>query len=77
MNMRSSTLMTFKERMMRELIICVCLLGCFSVANANNIEQSKEVKIVHNDDSVILHKKIYQLEKRIERLEELLKKEDK
>lgn len=75
--MRSSTLMTFKESMMRELIICVCLLGCFSVANANNIEQSKEVKIVHNDDSVILHKKIYQLEKRIERLEELLKKEDK
>ena len=75
--MRSSTLMMFKERMMRELIICVCLLGCFSVANANNIEQSKEVKIVHNDDSVILHKKIYQLEKRIERLEELLKKEDK
>jgi hypothetical protein len=69
--------MMFKERMMRELIICVCLLGCFSVANANNIEQSKEVKIVHNDDSVILHKKIYQLEKRIERLEELLKKEDK
>lgn len=62
---------------MRELIICVCLLGCFSIANANNIEQSKEVKIVHNDDSVILHKKIYQLEKRIERLEELVKKEGK
>lgn len=62
---------------MRELIICVCLLGCFSIANANNIEQSKDIKIVHNDDSVILHKKIYQLEKRIERLEELLKKEDK
>lgn len=62
---------------MRELIICVCLFGCFSVANANNIEQPKDVKIVHNDDSVILHKKIYQLEKRIERLEELLKKEDK
>jgi hypothetical protein len=69
--------MTFKERMMRELIICLCLLGCFSVANANNVEQPKEVKIVHNDDSVALHKKIYQLEKRIERLEELLKKEDK
>lgn len=62
---------------MRELIICACLLGCFDVANANNIEQSKDIKIVHNDDSVILHKKIYQLEKRIERLEELLKKEDK
>lgn len=75
--MRSSTLMTFKEKMMREFIICVYLLGCFSIANANNIEQPKEVKIVHNDDSVILHKKIYQLEKRIERLEELLKKEDK
>ena len=75
--MRSSTLMTFKERMMRELIICICLIGCFSIANANNIEQPKDVKIVHNDDSVILHKKIYQLEKRIERLEELLKKEDK
>lgn len=77
MNMRSSTLMTFKERMMRELIICVCLLGCFGIANANNVEQPKEVKIVHNDDSIILHKKIYQLEKRIERLEELLKKEGK
>lgn len=62
---------------MRELIICVCLLGCFSVVNANNVEQPKEVKIVHNDDSVILHKKIYQLEKRIELLEELLKKEGK
>lgn len=62
---------------MRELIICVCLLGCFGISNANNIEQPKEVKIVHNDDSVILHKKIYQLEKRIERLEELLKKEGK
>lgn len=62
---------------MRELIICLCLLGCFGVANANNIEQSKDVKIVHNDDIVILHKKIYQLEKRIERLEELLKKEGK
>lgn len=63
---------------MRELIICLCLLGgCFGVANANNVEQPKEVKIVHNDDIVILHKKIYQLEKRIERLEELLKKEGK
>nr|DAJ45034.1 MAG TPA: zipper dimerization domain transcription factor-like protein [Caudoviricetes sp.] len=62
---------------MRELIICVCLLGCFSIVNANNVEPPKEVKIVHNDDSVILHKKIYQLEKRIERLEELLKKEGK
>lgn len=60
---------------MRELIICVCLIGCFGVAN--NVEQPKEVKIVHNDDSIILHKKIYQLEKRIERLEELLKKEGK
>ena len=62
---------------MRELIICVCLLGCFGVANANNIEQPKDVKIVYNDDSVILHKKIYQLEKRIERLELLLQKEGK
>jgi hypothetical protein len=69
--------MIFKERMMRELIICAVLIGCFSVANANNVEQPKEVKIVHNDDSVVLHKKIYQLEKRIERLEELLKKEGK
>lgn len=62
---------------MRELIICLCLLGCFSVVNTNNVEQPKDVKLVHNDDSVILHKKIYQLEKRIERLEELLKKEGK
>lgn len=77
MNMRSSTLMTFKERMMRELIICVCLLGCFGIANANNVEQPKDVKIVHNDNNVALHKKIYQLEKRIERLELLLQKEGK
>jgi len=69
--------MIFKERMMRELIICVCLLGCFSIVNANNVEQPKDVKIVHNDDSVVLHKKIYQLEKRIERLELLLQKEGK
>lgn len=62
---------------MRELIICAVLISCFGVANANNVEQPKDVKIVHNDDSVALHKKIYQLEKRIERLEELLKKEDK
>ena len=62
---------------MRELIICLCLLGCFGIVNANNVEQHKEVKIVHNDDSVALHKKIYQLEKRIERLELLLQKEGK
>lgn len=57
---------------MRELIICVCLFGCFSVANANDVEQPKEVKVVHNDDSVALHKKVYKLEQRIERLEKLL-----
>ena len=62
---------------MRELIICVCLLGCFGIANANNVEQPKDVKIVHNDNNVALHKKIYQLEKRIERLELLLQKEGK
>ena len=62
---------------MRELIICAVLISCFGVANANNVEPPKDVKLVHNDDSVILHKKIYQLEKRIERLEELLKKEGK
>ena len=62
---------------MRELIICVCLIGCFGVANANNVEQPKDVKIVHNDNNVALHKKIYQLEKRIERLELLLQKEGK
>lgn len=62
---------------MRELIICAVLIGCFSIANANNIEQPKEVKIVHNDNNVALHKKIYQLEKRIERLELLLQKEGK
>lgn len=69
--------MIFKERMMRELIICAVLIGCFGVANANNVEQPKDVKIVHNDDNVALHKKIYQLEKRIERLELLLQKEGK
>lgn len=62
---------------MRELIICAVLIGCFSVANANNVEQPKDVKIVHNDNNVALHKKIYQLEKRIERLELLLQKEGK
>ena len=62
---------------MRELIICACLIGCFGIANANIVEQPKDVKLVHNDNSVILHKKIYQLEKRIERLEALLKKEGK
>ena len=62
---------------MRELIICAVLIGCFGVANANNVEQPKDVKIVHNDDNVALHKKIYQLEKRIERLELLLQKEGK
>lgn len=62
---------------MRELIICAVLIGCFGVANANNVEQPKDVKIVHNDNNVALHKKIYQLEKRIERLELLLQKEGK
>lgn len=64
---------------MRELIICACLLGCFGVANASTpVEQPKEVKVVHNDDSVALHKKIYKLEQRIERLEKaLLEKEGK
>lgn len=55
---------------MRELIICACLLGCFGVAHAATpVEQPK---VVHNDDSVALHKKIYKLEQRIERLEKLL-----
>lgn len=62
---------------MRELIICAVLISCFGVANANNVEQPKDVKIVHNDNNVALHKKIYQLEKRIERLELLLQKEGK
>ena len=34
-----------------------------------------EVKLIHNDDSVKLHKKIYLLEKHIERLEAQLAKE--
>ena len=58
---------------MRELIICVCLFSCFGAANAAApVEQPKEVKVVHNDDSVALHKKIYKLEQRVERLEKLL-----
>lgn len=58
---------------MRELIICACLFGCFGVANADApVDQPKEIKVVHNDDSVALHKKIYKLEQRIERLEKLL-----
>lgn len=64
---------------MREFIICACLFGFFGVANASTpVEQPKEVKVVHNDDSVALHKKIYKLEQRIERLEKaLLEKEGK
>lgn len=62
---------------MRELIICACLFGYFGVANAAApVDQPKEVKVVHNDDSVILHKKIYKLEQRIERLEKLLVKKE-
>lgn len=58
---------------MRELIICACLFGCFGVANADApVEQPKEVKVVHNEDTVALHKKIYKLEQRVERLEKLL-----
>ena len=58
---------------MRELIICACLFGCFGVAYADApVEQPKEVKLVHNDDNVALHKKIYKLEQRVERLEKLL-----
>ena len=58
---------------MRELIICACLFSCFGVAHAATpAEQPKEVKVVHNDDSVALHKKVYKLEQRIERLEKLL-----
>jgi len=58
---------------MRELIICACLFGCFGVVNADTpVEQPKEVKVVHNDDSAALHKKVYKLEQRIERLEKLL-----
>ena len=36
------------------------------------VKQPKEVKVIHNDDSVALHKKVYKLEQRIERLEKLL-----
>lgn len=62
---------------MRELIICACLFGCFGVAHADApVEQPKEVKVVHNDDSVALHKKIYKLEQRIELLEKLLVKKE-
>lgn len=62
---------------MRELIICACLFGCFGVVNADApVEQPKEVKVVHNDDSVALHKKIYKLEQRVERLENLLLKKE-
>lgn len=58
---------------MRELIICLCLFGCFGVAHAAApVEQPKEVKVVHNGDNVALHKKIYKLEQRVERLEKLL-----
>lgn len=58
---------------MRELIICLCLFGCFGVAHAATpVEQPKEVKVVHNEDTVALHKKIYKLEQRVERLEKLL-----
>ena len=58
---------------MRELIICACLFGCFGVAHATApVEQPKEVKVIHNDDSVALHRNVYKLEQRVERLEKLL-----
>lgn len=64
--------------MKKLVILTAILLGSLGVVQAEQPEViTNEVKLVHNDDSVKLHKKIYQLEKRIEQLEAQLAKEKK
>lgn len=62
--------------MKKLVILTAILLGFLGVVQAEQPEDIiTEVILVHNDDSVKLHKKIYQLERHIEQLEAQLAKE--
>lgn len=62
--------------MKKLVILTAILLGSLGVVQAEEPEAiTTEVILVHNDDSVKLHKKIYQLERHIEQLEAQLAKE--
>lgn len=62
--------------MKKLVILTAILLGSLGVVQAEQPEViTDEVKLVHNDDSVKLHKKIYQLQQRIDQLESQLAKE--
>ena len=63
--------------MKKLVILTASLLGFLGVVQAEQPEViTDEVKLIHNDDSVKLHKKIYLLERHIERLEAQLAKEN-
>nr|DAF39576.1 MAG TPA: Protein of unknown function (DUF3138) [Caudoviricetes sp.] len=62
--------------MKKLVILTAILLGSLGVVQAEQPEViTDEVKLIHNDDSVKLHKKIYQLQQRIDQLESQLAKE--
>lgn len=62
--------------MKKLVILTAILLGSLGAVQAEQPEViTDEVKLVHNDDSVKLHKKIYQLQQRIDQLESQLAKE--
>lgn len=62
--------------MKKLVILTAILLGSLGVVQAEQPEViTDEVKLIHNDDSVKLHKKIYQLQQRIDQLESQLVKE--
>lgn len=62
--------------MKKLVILTAILLGSLGVVQAEQPEViNDEVKLIHNDDSVKLHKKIYQLQQRIDQLESQLAKE--
>ena len=62
--------------MKKLVILTAILLGSLGAVQAEQPEViTDEVKLIHNDDSVKLHKKIYQLQQRIDQLEAQLAKE--
>ena len=62
--------------MKKLVILTAILLGFLGVVQAEQPEViTDEVKLIHNDGSVKLHKKIYQLQQRIDQLESQLAKE--
>ena len=62
--------------MKKLFILTAILLVSLGVVQAEQPEViTDEVKLIHNDDSVKLHKKIYQLQQRIDQLESQLAKE--